>query len=255
MIANYHTHTWRCNHAEGTEEQYAQAALQAGLRILGFSDHSPYIFPDGYYSTFRMRLDQLDGYVDTVLALRESYRGRLEIPLGLEIEYYPKHLPQLLPILRDRPMDYLILGQHFVSNEYDAPYNGLTTYKESLLRQYVKQTCEAMQTGLFTYFAHPDILNYCGDPKVYRHHMRTLCREAKSCGIPLEFNLLGFAGGRNYPNDMFWELVAEEGCQVILGRDAHSTAALLDKQTEQRALEKLASFGLHPMETVTLRKI
>ena len=55
MIANYHTHTPRCNHAVGTEREYVENALEAGLQILGFSDHSPYIFPGDYYSGFRMR--------------------------------------------------------------------------------------------------------------------------------------------------------------------------------------------------------
>ena len=62
MIANYHTHTWRCNHAAGDEKQYVENALAAGLEILGFSDHSPYIFPAGYYSNFRMKPEQLPGY-------------------------------------------------------------------------------------------------------------------------------------------------------------------------------------------------
>ena len=46
MIANYHTHTTRCRHASGTEEAYVQAAIQGGLEILGFSDHTPYWFPE-----------------------------------------------------------------------------------------------------------------------------------------------------------------------------------------------------------------
>lgn len=45
MIANYHTHTPRCNHAVGSEEEYVQQALKAGIKILGFSDHTPYLFP------------------------------------------------------------------------------------------------------------------------------------------------------------------------------------------------------------------
>ena len=255
MKANYHTHTWRCRHAVGTERQYVENAMKAGLEILGFADHAPYLFPNGYYSTFRMRLDQLSDYVDTVLRLREEYGGEIRIPLGLEIEYYPKHLPELLPILRDYPMDYLILGQHFVNNEYDAPYNGVGSRDEGLLRQYVRQTCDAMNTGLFTYFAHPDLIHFQGSEKRYRQHMRTICREARSCSVPLEFNLLGLAGGRHYPTRDFWELAAEEGCDVILGRDAHSPEALLDDRTEQRALEILAELGITPLEIVTLRKI
>ena len=255
MIANYHTHTWRCNHAGGREQQYVENAIKAGLKILGFADHAPYIFPHGYYSTFRMKPEQFPGYVDTVLSLRAQYADQIEIPLGLEIEYYPKHLPELLPILRDQPMDYLILGQHFVNNEYDAPYNGVGSEDEGLLRQYVHQTCDAMNTGLFTYFAHPDLINFRGSEKPYRQHMRDICREAKSCGIPLEFNLLGLSCGKNYPNPIFWEMVAEEGCSVILGRDAHRPEELLDEKTEARALEILSALGLKPLETVQLRKI
>ena len=254
MIANYHTHTWRCNHASGTERQYVDNALKAGLRVLGFADHAPYLFPNGYYSTFRMKLSQFSDYVNTVLGLQEEYAGQIQIPLGLEIEYYPRHLPELLPILRDQPMDYLILGQHFVGNDYDAPYNGVGSDDPGLLRQYVRQTCDAMNTGLFTYFAHPDLLNFQGDPRLFRQHMRDICREAKSCGVPLEFNLLGLAGGRHYPNPMFWELVAEEGCDVILGRDAHNPDALLDEKTEEKALDILTRLGITPMETVDLRK-
>lgn len=230
-------------------------ALQAGLEILGFADHTPYIFPDGYYSHFRMSLDQLPDYVQTVLELRKAYAGKIEIPLGLETEYYPRHFGELLSVLRNQPMDYLILGQHFVNNEYDAPYNGVSSQDEDLLRQYVRQSCDAMHTGLFTYFAHPDLMNFRGNGQIYQKHMRDICREAKNCGIPLEFNLLGFVSGKNYPNPLFWELAAEEGCTVILGRDAHEPQDLLDTETEAKALEFLLKLGMTPIKTADLRKI
>ena len=91
MLTNYHTHTRRCGHAVGEDREYAEAAVQAGLKILGFSDHAPQIFPDGYYSSFRMRPEELKGYVESVLSLRKEFAGTLEIPLGLELEYYPRH--------------------------------------------------------------------------------------------------------------------------------------------------------------------
>lgn len=255
MIANYHTHTWRCNHAMGTEREYVENGLKAGLKILGFSDHTPYIFPGEYYSTFRMRLEQFEDYVETVLRLRKEYEGRIQIPLGLELEYYPGLLPELLPVLRDYPVDYLLLGQHFVGNEYDAPYNGLTTYDEGLLRQYCDQTIDAMQTGLFTYFAHPDLIHFCGDRGKYQAEMKRVCREANSCGIPLEFNLLGLAEGKHYPNRVFWELAAEEGCQVVFGRDAHKASALLDTRTEEKARKIARELELKLIDTVALRGI
>ena len=178
MLTNYHTHTRRCGHAVGEDREYAEAAVQAGLKILGFSDHAPQIFPAGYYSSFRMRPEELKGYVESVLSLRKEFAGTLEIPLGLELEYYPRHFPDLLTVLRSYPIDYLLLGQHFIGNEYDAPYSGCPTEDKAILSRYVDQTIEAMNTGHFTYFAHPDLIHFVGDPAEYRSQMRRLCREA-----------------------------------------------------------------------------
>ncbi len=255
MIANYHTHTWRCNHADGMEREYVENAVAMGLKILGFSDHTPYIFPGSYYSHFRMKLNQLDDYVATVLALRKQYQGVIDIPLGLELEYYPKLLPQLLSVLRDMPIDYLIMGQHFIGNEMDEPYSGWPTDSPRILERYVDQVIEGMHTGLFTYVAHPDLIHFTGEDKPYSAQMGRLCREAKACGIPLEVNLLGLLENRQYPNDLLWEQAAVEGNDVILGRDAHSAKHLLDTKTEERAMDIVGRFGLKLLDTVPLRHI
>ena len=68
MQANYHTHTIRCHHAVGTEREYIEAAIAAGITELGFSDHSPYPFSDGYVSNFRMALEETAGYFETLRA-------------------------------------------------------------------------------------------------------------------------------------------------------------------------------------------
>lgn len=255
MIANYHTHTWRCNHASGKEVQYVDAAVQRGLKILGFADHSPYFFSGDYYSRFRMWPRQLDDYISTILALREEYRGKIELHVGLELEYYPSYFPKLLDFLRDRPVEYLLLGQHFIGDEMGEHYSGNPTADESILRQYCRQTMDAMNTGLFTYLAHPDLLHFTGSSRVYRHYMRQLCAEANSCGIPVEINLLGLSESRHYPNGLFWEIAGEEGCQAVLGCDAHSPKALTDTATEEKALALAGRYGIPVLETVPLRPI
>ena len=76
MIANYHTHTPRCNHASGSEEAYIQSALAGEMKILGFADHSPYWFPGDYYSTFRMYPEELAGYADfRIKVTQKAYDG------------------------------------------------------------------------------------------------------------------------------------------------------------------------------------
>ena len=255
MIANYHTHTWRCNHASGTEEEYVRSAISAGMKILGFSDHTPYLFPDGYYSTFRMRPEALSDYSRTVLDLQKQYRKEIEIHLGVECEYYPNHFSDVLELLREHEVEYLILGQHFTGNEYDSAYGGKVTDRDSQLRLYCSQSMEAMNTGLFTYFAHPDLIHYIGDAKFYKDQMRHVCREANSCGIPLELNLLGIREKRWYPNRLFLETAAEENCRIILGVDAHDAKCLNDPATEEIALSFVREYGLKLLDSVPLRSI
>ena len=43
MPVNYHTHTFRCGHAENVpDEAYLQRAIEQGFTVLGFSDHTPW---------------------------------------------------------------------------------------------------------------------------------------------------------------------------------------------------------------------
>lgn len=255
MIANYHTHTWRCNHAEGTEEEYVHAAMERGLKILGFSDHTPYPFPQSYVSTLRMRMSQYDDYVETILGLKEKYAGKIEIHLGLETEYYPEYFPELMEKLRDSPLEYLILGQHYVGDEISGPYSGEATEDVQILRSYCRQAMDAMNTGLFTYFAHPDLIRFVGDPEVYRHYITELCQEAKSCQIPLEINLLGLRQKRWYPNGKFWEIAGEVGCQAVLGMDAHAPWHLTEPYSEIEAREIAKQSNMEVLQTVPLRSI
>lgn len=255
MIANYHTHTHRCNHAIGREEEYVQEAMKAGLKILGWADHAPYMFTGGYYSHFRMRPAQMEGYIRVIEELRQNYAGKIEMPIGLEMEYYPRHFERTIEFLQEYPVDYLILGQHFLENEYDGPYSGYVTQDRDVVRRYCSQSMEAMNTGLFTYFAHPDLIHYDGDRKFYAECLRPVCAEAKSLGLPLEINLLGIREGRHYPNRCFWEVAAEEGCEVILGCDAHTPDSLNDPRSERVALALAKELGLCVLDTVQLRSI
>ena len=255
MIANYHTHTWRCNHATGREEEYVRTAIDQGFKILGFSDHSPYCFPGDYVSGIRMRTEQFPDYCGIVRLLQKKYADQIKIPLGVEIEYYPDCFQPTLELLRDGGIEYLLLGQHFVVNEMDGVYCGRATAEEAILKRYCKQAMDAMQTGVFTYFAHPDLIHFKGDRTVYRQQMRQLCREAKSCGLPLELNLLGQWSGRQYPNPEFWELAAEEGCSVVLGCDAHAPDHLIKPEAERQLLKLAKDLDLTVLETVVLRNI
>ena len=121
MKANYHTHTWRCHHAEGTEREYIEKAIEAGMEILGFSDHAPYPYPEGYVADYKMLPSGLEDYVNTILDLKREYRDQIDIRLGMEAEYYPAMWERFLSLVEPYPIEYLLLGQHFLGNEYDDP--------------------------------------------------------------------------------------------------------------------------------------
>ena len=252
MIANYHTHTPRCCHASGTEEEYVRCALQAGMEILGFSDHAPYLFPDGFRSPFRMLPEELEDYVASVERVRKQYSEQIRILLGAEAEFYPKYFADTVNMLKDQGIEYLILGQHMLYNEVEGIGTAGPTTDITLLQQYCDQVIDGIYTGKFTYFAHPDIMNFVGAPGDYRKQMSRICRAAKACRMPLEINLLGLQLQRQYPNPVFWELAAEEGCQVVLGVDAHTAGALSDPTGEAMAREFCRKIGITPEEDVKL---
>ena len=122
MNYNYHTHTARCGHANGTEEEYIQRAIACGIRHMGFSDHIPCRFPDGYESYYRIPVDQVQDYFSTLNALREKYRDQIDLKIGFEMEYYPLHFDRMLANARAWGAEYLILGQHFIGNEHPGGF-------------------------------------------------------------------------------------------------------------------------------------
>ena len=91
LTANYHTHTKRCGHATGEDEDYVLEALGHGFRLLGFSDHirlpgfsQPYTRGD--YSLF-------DDYCQSINHLKKEYKDRLDIYLGFEAEAFLCYFP------------------------------------------------------------------------------------------------------------------------------------------------------------------
>ena len=165
----------------------------------------------------------------------------------------PQHL--LMALLKDSPVEYLILGQHWCGNEIGEPYVGRPFDDSEQLGKYTYQILQALDSGMFTYVAHPDLPNFTGDLKVYEKHMRNLCRGIQQRGFPIEFNIHGLEIGKHYPSEHFWQIAAEENCAVVYGIDAHCPAELNAPATEQAAKNFVDRLGLSPHKTIALRRI
>ena len=255
MIQNLHTHTTRCGHAQGSEEEYISHAIEGGLKILGFSEHAPHIYTDGFISKSHMQPAHLNEYADTIRRLSNEYAGQIDILSGCEIEYYPALFTDTVHRLMDAGIEYLILGQHWIENQVGLPYLGRPTDDPYVLKQYCRQARDGMQTGLVTYFCHPDVINFTGDSKLYEEQMRLLCREANSCDLPIEYNLWGIRKKGNYPADRFWQMAAEENCKVVIGVDAHAPDILSDKAMFIRAEAYINALGMELIETYPIRRL
>lgn len=226
---NYHTHTRRCHHAEGTEREYIEKAIRAGIRELGFSDHCPVPFENGYVSPVRMTMDEAPEYFSTIRSLAEEYRDRLEIRCGFEMEYTPDLFERQIRFYESLGCDYLILGQHYAGREDIGPYVGRKTDDPWILTRYVDLVLEGASTGKFLYVAHPDVCWFEGDNEIYRRECERLCGGLLQMDIPIEINGLGMATSRNYPNESFWRIAGEVGNTVVIGMDAHTPDQLADE--------------------------
>lgn len=255
MLQNLHTHTTRCGHATGSEEEYIKAAIEGGLEILGFSEHAPHIYLDGFRSKSHMQPEQLEDYANTVHSLAADYRDQIQILLGSEIEYYPALFKDTVSRLVDAGAQYLILGQHWIGNQVGYNFIGRPFDDEDSLKQYCKQAMEGMQTGLITYLCHPDVPNFTGEPKFYEKCMRELVQEANSCGLPIEYNLWGIDQGKRYPYEPFWNLAAEENCLVVLGVDAHRADLLSNKDLFAQAEKYIRGLGMELVDKFPIRRL
>ncbi len=254
MKHNYHTHTARCKHASGTEEEYLQKAIDAGFETFGFSDHAPFVFVGDYVSPCRMDMNEIDNYFDTLLGLKEKYRSYIDVKIGFEIEYYPRLWDRAIEKYRNYPLDYLILGEHMIGNESLSCINAFApTNDERVLSDFVDHCISAINTDRITYVCHPDNINFTGDDAVYVKEMSRLIKACNEKSIPLEINLYGIRDGRHYPKRLFWETASRLGATAVLGQDCHKISHVCVKEEIEKAEAFADTLGIKLIDKVELK--
>lgn len=221
-----HTHTSRCGHAAGQDEDYVLAALKAGFSVLGFSDHV--ILPGIVQEGIRGREDELEGYISSIRELKRKYKDRLCIMLGFEAEYIKEFVPYYRRLLQDRGFDYLVLGQHCHLKD-----GRMTFYEKDELEQYADDVVSGIRSGLYAFVAHPDWYMSLSDHfgPLEEKIAQRICQAAKEKDIPLELNMVPHRLKREhlldgqrvflYPCLPFWHVASKYGCKVVIGIDAH----------------------------------
>lgn len=257
MKTNYHTHTTRCHHATGSDEDFVLSAIKGGYQELGFSDHTPWKYHSSYVSDIRMTPEELPEYVESLRSLREKYKDRISIKIGLECEYFPDYIHWLKGIIKEYELDYVIFGNHHFHTDEKFPYFGRHTDSVDMLELYEESAIEGMESGLFAYLAHPDLFmrSY---PQFDRHCKlvsRHICRTAARLNLPLEYNI-GYEsyneanGVVTVPHPDFWEIAAHEECTAIIGVDAHNNLDLETSRYYDRASETLKQLGIKVIDKI-----
>ena len=233
-----HTHT-RYGDGNDAPEELVQTAIRRGLTVLGFSEHSPITVPHGV----GMTPEGEERYIAEILSLKEKYRGRIRILLGLEQDSFseaPSH-----------PYDYRIgsthllkLGEEYVPVDHDPETlkRAAETYfggdflmlAEAYFRE---ESLVLLKTGA-DIVGHFDLISKFNeggrlfDPSAprYREAWKKALDILIPYGKPFEINTGAMARGYRsapYLTEEMTAYIRERGGTLLLSSDCHRKENLL----------------------------
>ncbi|HOA85228.1 MAG TPA: histidinol-phosphatase [Bacillota bacterium] len=232
---DYHLHTTYCD-GNSTPEEMIAAAISLGYESVGLSGHSYVWFDDGFGMTAP------EAYQAEVLALKEKYRGKIDIYLGIEQD-----------VFAERPAegyDYIIGSAHtivcgggYITVDYtvEKVTAGVREYFGGDWQKYVKAYYELAaeipkRTGadIISHFDLVTKFNKGGrffdeESREYKAVVyEALKSAAAGCRI-FEINSGAVNRGyrsRVYPAVFILKALKELGCRIILSSDAHDSGSV-----------------------------
>lgn len=235
----FHVHGHRCKHAsEEREVEYIQKAIELGAKEIVFTDHAP--FPENPFN-YRMTMEELKEYTETLQALKCQYTGLIEVKIGLEMEYASLYLDYYRELKERWKMDILLLGQHF-SLLPDGKYTFDLVNKSDEAQYLAQGILEGMESGLFEVVAHPDQI--FRRKKQWDSEASELAKQIKECaactGVALEKNISNMFEKKRkhlYWHE-FWVDVPKE-LKIMYGVDAHSVGEMEENYRRQQEFDVL----------------
>jgi histidinol-phosphatase (PHP family) len=218
-----HNHTTRCNHAEGTIDEYIERAIELGIDIYGFSEHAPMDFDEGY----RLSFHEMDAYTNDILTAKKKYQAQIEILLGYEVDWLPGYMDERI---LQADVDYLIGSVHFIDKwSFDNPefIGGWKSRSiDEIWKAYFEATTAMAKSGKFDIVGHLDLI------KVFKYlpkkEIRLLASDTlkaiKKSGMVLEINAAGLRKPIKeiYPSQQLLEEAYTMDIPITFGSDAHT---------------------------------
>ena len=228
---NYHTHTYRCGHAQKgiTDEELVKGFIEKGFTTIAFTDHSPQKEVIDTRDNMRMPYSQKEEYLNSIKNLKEKYKDIVKIETGFEVEYLPRQEENIYELKNE--VDKIILGQHFVfDDDNKLKIFRHADFKNEDLIKYAEYIKTAIEKGIPDIIAHPDLYMLTRDKfgKTEQEVSKIICSTAEKYNVPLEINLsdanlyiIGRKNKINYPCKEFWEIASQYNIRVLYGVDAH----------------------------------
>ncbi len=223
LFYDSHMHTPLCKHAWGEPEEYAQQAVKAGLKGIIFTCHCP--MPNGFWPSVRMSESEFDTYVALVQRAANAFKGKLDIRLGIESEYYPGCEEYIASLHQRADFHYVLGAVHWQAKEYLNKFETGTI--ENFRRAYFENLAKSAESGLYDCLAHPDLVkNYHPDSwcfAIVKNTVTTALDRIAATGVAMELNTSGL--NKSYsemnPGIEMLRMMAERKIPIVVGSDSH----------------------------------
>jgi histidinol-phosphatase (PHP family) len=226
--ADTHVHTEFSGDSETPVRRQIDQAVRLGMTEICITDHHDPHAP----SQIDFNLD-LERYVPAIQAIREEYRGRIKVRLGIELGLQLHLTEELARLTSTYPFDYVIGSNHFVDQMdpyFPAYFEGKT--EEQGYRRYFEATLKRVQ-GIsdFDVLGHLDYVVRYGPNqnrdysyKKYGDIIDPILKNLTETGRGLECNTGGYKYGLGHPNpaeDVLKRYLELGGEIITIGSDAH----------------------------------
>ncbi len=236
-------HTPLCKHAWGEPEEYAEQAVKAGLKGIIFTCHCP--MPNGFWPSVRMAESEFDTYVELVQRAADAFKGRLDIRLGIESEFFPGCEEYISNLHQRADFHYVLGAVHWQAKEYLNKFETGTI--ENFRRTYFEHLAKSAESGLYDALAHPDLVkNYHPDSwcfAIVKNTVAGALDRIAATGVAMELNTSGL--NKSYsemnPGLEMLRMMAERKIPVVVGSDSHRSVRVGEHFVT--ALNNLAEAG------------
>jgi histidinol-phosphatase (PHP family) len=222
VLIDYHIHT-RFSHGKGDLIDYVDEAVKRKIDEIGFSDHVHFEKVD-----WSMNLADLPNYVNKITLLKKA--SKISIKMGLEVDFVPSKMNNLMRMINKFDFDYLVGSVHFIGDWLIDDEKQMHKWRrknvDEVYQQYFALVRNMAKSGLFDIVGHLDLVKkFDFRPKkditsLLLETVETISK-SKMC---VEINTSGLRKPCReiYPSEKLIKMCFDNGLPITLGSDAHS---------------------------------